>query len=515
MNTPPIYGVRERDELELHIQSLLESLGDGRVDGVAYDTAWAARLALRYPSDGFETSMEWLRRHQYTDGTWGAPLVHYHDRYISTLAAIVALQETLKEGSGHPRDARRVKRGEDALWRLVGKLGRDDSDTVGFPILSAMLAEEATELGLEVPRAPIRYAEGFQKKVEALLNQTDRNWRTSTLIVSLEALRSNLLPEDDVLSANGTVAASPSATAGYLLQHENEASLNCLTQAGKKPGSTGIPSFETIDLFEIIWSLHRLRINGAIDLKDPVVHTKLAYLWENWSPDHGISHSTSFPISDIDDTALGFALLQWAGFPVTESVFSHYERAEHFCCFPHETNPSPSVHLNLLAALRLSGVDKARPDWIAKIIATLRRFDENGSYWWDKWHTSPYYVTNIAMYSLPGYADDLVYSRIRWIIRTQNDDGGWGYLDSSTAEETAYCLDSLLVWEELGGTVDNSRLDRAARLLLDNLNSDQYDSLWIHKGLYLPRTIVRAMILGTFYKYMRRNKWKTTISSLG
>src|SRR5262245_1179202 len=90
--TSQALSIRKRDEIELQIQSLLESLGEGRVDGVAYDTAWTARLALRYPNEGFDQSLEWLRRHQYTDGTWGTPLTHYHDRYISTLAAIVALQ---------------------------------------------------------------------------------------------------------------------------------------------------------------------------------------------------------------------------------------------------------------------------------------------------------------------------------------------------------------------------------------------------------------------------------------
>ena len=53
------------------IKMLVRDLGRGRVYGVAYDTAWVARLAGRY-SD-FEFSLEWLRRNQYEDGTWARP----------------------------------------------------------------------------------------------------------------------------------------------------------------------------------------------------------------------------------------------------------------------------------------------------------------------------------------------------------------------------------------------------------------------------------------------------------
>lgn len=495
-----------REILDAEIQTLLRDLGSGKVDGVAYDTAWVARLAPRYPGYGFERSLDWLRQNQYEDGTWGAPLVHYHDRFISTLAAIVALREV----GADKRDERRVKRGEQALWHLVGKLGRDDSDTIGFPILSAALAEEASELGLDVPRAPVRYKERFAKKVATLLEQSQRNWRGSTLLVNLESLREELHGGDVVLSLNGTVGASPAATAGFLLRFENKDSLDALRRVQQKGNTAGSsPPFEVFDLFELIWSLHRLRMSNVIDLSDAVVQEKISYLWENWSPEFGISHSTSFPLTDIDDTALGFSLLHWAGYPVDETVFEHYEQDTHFRCFPYESNPSPSVHLNLLTALKITGIAQKRPAWVQKSVTALRRYDENGSYWWDKWHTSPYYVVNAAMYALPDIADDLVCSRIKWIMRTQNDDGGWGFSDKSTIEETAYGLDSLLLWEKFGGSVDDSQILRAYRFLLGNLDAMQYTPLWIHKGLYTPRLIVRSTILGTLYKCARQKQWET------
>ena len=62
------------DMLNAEIRDLIAGLGEGKVRGVAYDTAWVARLAPRYPGYGFEGALEWLRRNQYPDGTWGGPL---------------------------------------------------------------------------------------------------------------------------------------------------------------------------------------------------------------------------------------------------------------------------------------------------------------------------------------------------------------------------------------------------------------------------------------------------------
>src|SRR5215216_658206 len=139
------YTAYEQAALGTGIVSLLKSLGQGYISPVAYDTAWVGRLAKRYPGRGFEKSLEWLRRSQNDDGSWGAQLLHYHDRFASTLAAVVAL----REAGGEARDERRVKRGEAALWKLVSRLGRDDSDTMGFPIITASLAQDAAELGLD------------------------------------------------------------------------------------------------------------------------------------------------------------------------------------------------------------------------------------------------------------------------------------------------------------------------------------------------------------------------------
>ena len=490
------YPLYEQVSLGSEILALVGNLGNGRISSVAYDTAWVARLSKRYPGYGFEESLEWLRRNQNEDGTWGAPLLHYHDRFASTLAAIVALRET---GNG-TRDQRRVKRGETALWKLVSRLGRDDSDTVGFPIISSSLAEDAASLGLDVPRPPVRYAAAYKKKVQGLLAQTKHDWRSSPLSFSFEGLWRAVGQDDDVLEENRSVGSSPAATAAYLFSHNHESALHSLQNGMQLDG--GVSAFATIDLFEIAWSLCLLRTVGAVYPQQPEVRQLLDYLWQIWSPETGLYYSSLFRVRDLDMTSAGFTLLRWGGYPVEADVFEYFEMDDHFCTYHGESNPSPSAHLRFLLALQACPEHPKQRVWRQKALHALHRFDENGSYWWDKWHASPYYVSNLAIHALYRLDTDLSASRLKWILKTQHDDGGWGYLDRSTPEETAYCLDVLLLWDRMVEPIDPMIITQAATFLSSHSQDQDYTPLWISKGLYTPQHIVQATIWSALFAYM-------------
>ncbi len=339
------YPVYEQARLGNEIRALVTNLGKGNTTSVAYDTAWVARLAHRYPGRGFERALDWLRHNQNEDGSWGAPLLHYHDRFISTLAAIVAL----REANDMLRDERRVKRGEAVLWSLVSRLGRDDSDTVGFPVVSASLAEDATALGLDVPRPSIRYAAGYQKKVKALLAQSQRDWRTSALSFSFEGLWRMFCEGDEVLMDERSVATSPAATAAYLFIQPHEGALQALLRLMQPDG--GVPAFDVIDVFDITWALYPLHSARAVSPQSPEVKQILDYLWNRWSPEVGLHFSALFPVPDLDITSSAFTLLRWGGYPVEGNVFQYFEMDDHFCTYRQETNPSPATHLRLLLAL--------------------------------------------------------------------------------------------------------------------------------------------------------------------
>lgn len=484
------------DALQCAINQLLTNLGEGKTGGVAYDTAWVARLGAHYPGYDFEQGLEWLRRNQYDDGSWGGKLLHYHDRFISTLAAIVAL----REARDHPSDERRVRRGEDVLWKLVGRLGRDDSDTVGFPIISASLAEEAASLGLDVPCPPVRNAQRYLLKVDAFLDQTQRNWLKNSITVSSEALRTLIRADDALLSPNHSVGLSPAATAAYLMSRHDKQALNYLKALQNGNEVSAMPAFAPIDIFEIAWALDHLRYSLAITPDQPQVKRLLKYLWRWWSEDIGTSYSRYSEAVDIDDSILVFSLLHWGGYDVDPHVFAHYETPDHFCCYIGETQPSVSVQIRLLRALLQYG-DRKYDHWIEKIVGALYRFDENGSFWWDKWHSSPYYVSGLAVKTLLGVDQGLAHSRFKWILRTQHDDGGWGYYDQSTPEETAYCLQALMVWDRQVEHIESSLLTEAVRYLRDHVADRHYDPLWIGKTLFTPGNIVQAAIISTLWEY--------------
>ena len=498
--------------LQTELGQLLKHLGEGRVDGVAYDTAWVARLVDRYDQPDFAAALKWLRQNQHDDGTWGAPIEHFHDRYISTLAAIVTLS-ALSPANQHPRDKRRIARGEQALWRLVGKLGRDDQDTIGFPLLSAALTEEATQLGLEVPQPPVRYGAAYQHKVKKLLAETHRNWRENTLSFSLEALRHAVSETDDVLDDNNSVGVSPAATAGYLLKFEHPTTIQYLLDAMLAEMSRIAPALAPIDTFEIAWSLNHLRCADLITPQHPDVERCLNLLWNSWSQNVGIGYSSHSRLTDLDCTSASFPALKWGGFAVDTDSFSFFETEDHFKCFRNETDPSSSIHVRLLAAVRtLDDSEPFKALWIEKILYALSNFDENGSFWTDKWHISPYYVNALAVRVLFGLDNEMVRSRLKWILRTQNDDGGWGFYDQSTPEETAYCLETLLWWDKHVERLDDAMLLEAADYLHPHLYDSTYVPLWIGKSLYSPYYPIKAVIIGALHSYMNRDKsWQPLI----
>lgn len=72
---------------------LLNSLDMGYMRGVAYDTAWVARIKDANGNPMFPQSLQWLLDHQRPDGSWGCEVGYKHDRIISTLAALLALNE--------------------------------------------------------------------------------------------------------------------------------------------------------------------------------------------------------------------------------------------------------------------------------------------------------------------------------------------------------------------------------------------------------------------------------------
>ena len=62
-----------------------------------------------------------------------------------------------------------------------------------------------------------------------------------------------------------------------------------------------------------------------------------------------------------------------------------------------------------------------------------------------------------------------------------------------TAEETAYAIQALSVWDEKVGRIPKAAIKNGARWLKENLDKP-YPPLWIGKCLYSPQLVVRSAI---------------------
>lgn len=489
------------DKLQASVDQILASIGQGvsTMDSVAYDTAWIARLAPHFPGEGFEGALPWLRAHQHPDGSWGGDVKHYHDRVISTLSAIIAL----REAGNSTTDEQRIRKGEAFLWREYARLYHDIDDTAGFSVLSVVLESQASSLGLDIPRDIYYDAEKIAKKLK-LLGRTPQQWRYSTMSFSLEAMYDQLPEELCFLEDNGSVGTSPSATAAVLLasQQKDVRLLRYLRQDIHNQGDGGASVVSPFDTYEVAWTLNNLRLTGVISPDQPEVRWLLDFLWAQWSPDHGIGFSSYYSVPDLDDTAVTFNVLRWGGYPVNADVFDTYEMEDHFRCFAGEINPSLSANIRTLNAIKLAHEHPQFEAWVNKILTMLYHNSRNPYSWHDKWHISPYYLTSNAVIALQGIADDLAKPLVKWLIRTQQPDGGWGSYDRSTAEETAYCLHALLRWDRTTERVDSEQLDAASRYLSARLDDTNRPALWICKALYMPHHIVQSAIVTALLDYL-------------
>jgi halimadienyl-diphosphate synthase len=80
-----------------------------------------------------------------------------------------------------------------------------------------------------------------------------------------------------------------------------------------------------------------------------------------------------------------------------------------------------------------------------------------------------------------------------WLVASQRPDGSWGHF-LSTAEETAYCLQALVIARRCGENVPAEVIDRGYQWLAAHADGP-YPWLWIGKCLYSPDVVVRSAVL--------------------
>jgi halimadienyl-diphosphate synthase len=488
-------------DLKSDARRLLEGLDQAIMSSTAYDTAWLAHVPDGNSSSApaFPQALDWLRQNQHPDGSWGAEIVYYHDRIISSLAAIIALAQ-----HGDPwQDAELIRRGESYIRKNMKFLHNDHHETVGFELIFPTLLQKAQPLGLNLPYTML---DKYERIREEKLRPIPRHLiysRQVTTAHSLEFMGSELDVNQigDLQEENGSCGNSPSATAYLLVMcKDNPAAQRYLTEVTDVSGGTAMPLFP-VEIFNKSWALYNLDLAGFFVELEEEIKPHLDALYQAWDHRRGIGFSRQYSVPDLDDTAVVFKLLYRAGYDVDPDVFTTYERNDHFMCFPYERNLSLGVHIHLLDALRVCPDYEHRPRMVSKILDFLRRTRLDGTFWLDKWHVSPYYITSHAVVATIGYDDELAREAVNWMIGTQRKDGSWGHF-RSTGEETAYCLQALTSYHRQVEPLDGAAISRAAQYLYHRYQSQKNDpALWIDKCLYTPLQIVRSTILSALQMY--------------
>ena len=481
------------------VKQLLQEIGIGKMPSLAYDTAWIARLG-QIDWKLSSQALEWLCENQLPDGSWGAKEpFYYHDRVISTLSAMIALTH---RGRRY-RDRTQIEKGLLALEKITNgatKGLQDDINgpTVGFEMIVPTLVEEAEKLGIINHQGKsILGRLGKQRAIKLdLLNGKKIN-RNLTAAFSAEMVGidgQQMLDIDNLQEKNGSVGHSPSATAYYSLfiKPGDIAALEYLHKfLSASNGAPDLIPFETFEANWVLWNLALVKSTWYQEI-DEEFQKALNLLRNAWKEHRGIGLSNDYSVPDGDDTFVAYELFsKFGSISDIEAVFA-FEEPEHFCAYPYEAHSSNSVNIHAIATLRQAGFGIESFE-IRKIIKYLQKNRYPAGYWFDKWNLSPYYTTAHAIIACAGFADDLIRGSVEWIIQTQKSNGSWGY-QFGTAEETAYCIQALMFWQEYGGKIASNVIKNAVTWLRDH-SEPPFPPIWMGKGLYTPELIVRSSIL--------------------
>ena len=487
-------------DIHAEIIALLSNIGPGKMSGSAYDAAWIAQLG-GIDSELSNQALDCLVESQLQDGSWGAERpFYYHDRVVNTLAAMLALTRHGRRAL----DKRAINAGLKALENITSVatrgLGADHNGaTVGFEMIVPTLVEEAEQLGIisqQKNRILGRLGRSRIRKIEMLKgSRISRNltYAFSSEMAGLDGQA--ILDIPNLQEDNGSVGNSPSATA-YFALHVKTADQKAMAYLRAISSGRGVPFAAPFDIFERAWVLWNLALLGAGGLGNEInalCKPHLDFLASSWRPGQGVGFAASYTPCDGDDTGVTFDTLAQFGRKLDIETLLHFEEREYFLCYPLEANPSISTNIHILGALKQAGFDRNHPS-VQKVLGFLRASQVSKKYWFDKWHASPYYPTSHAIIACQGLDDEICQDAITWILSTQNEDGSWGYSETPTAEETAYCLQALMYWKARHGRVSSEPIKQGMNWLQDHA-ADPYIPLWIGKGLYCPEHIVRSAIL--------------------
>ena len=462
----------------------VKHVDEGKTRGAAYDTAWVARVTDESGNPLFPECVKWLLENQKQDGSWECCLQNYHDRILSTLSAIIALEELDAKRYAHC-----IQDGEVYIWENLKNLSHDSCRLVGSELLLPSLMEQAESLGLNLPYHNKIYQKEYHRKLDSIEESV---WYSplKPISYSLEFLGSTvnekLLPLAQL--PNGSVGTSPSATAFFLKYTKNVRAFHYLKRVLSITGDGSVMAVYPIEIFEYGWTMYNFMLAGLYFSR----YTQICdFFLEKLGPT-GVGSSSELPSTDSDDTAIVLKILSEVGYPANVHALDAYDIGEYYLTFPFEMDPSVSANIHILDFAKSCSELSDRWEIIERLIKFLKK-RMHSEHWTDKWNVSPYYPTSHAILTLYDVEPSLTEKAVSWILKTQNEDGTWG--TNGTLEETAYCMQALMHYYQNVDHIDISCLSPALFQINSNiLPSIHLAELWVEKVLYCPINVAFSSI---------------------
>ena len=464
------------------MQNGTNALSQGITSGAAYDTAWTARVVNESGRPLFPECVQWLLHHQREDGSWGSHVHNYHDRIISTLSAVCALQELDESQYKHY-----IKKGETYIWENIKNVQKE-SRLIGSELLIPSLMEQAESLGLHLPY----HVHTYQREYNEKLKKIDESlWYSplTTLSFSLEFLGDNVdvqqLPA--VQLPNGSVATSPAATAFFLRSIKDVKAVAYLKEILSVTGDGAVMTVYPIEVFESSWIMYNFMLAGVyLDWFSAACNFLFTHLRHA-----GVCWSVQSPLMSADETAVTLKVLHNMQYSVDFDVLSCYNAGDYFITLPFELDPSVSTNIHVLEVVKDCPSFCEREEIIEKLVHFLEKRMCSDGFWIDKWHTSPYYCTSHAIFALHDLDSSLTEKAVSWIADSQHENGMWGK-EGGTLEETAYALQAL----QYSGVECCENVSTAPLREVPD-----HRDLWVGKVLYTPVRVVWSSVMSAYTRY--------------
>ncbi len=465
-----------------------------------YDTAF---LSLIHDNSGkpiFTNSLKFLFSSVNPDGSWGNPNI-LSDNILSTLASMHALQQSHLYNT--PIVQNILAKAEKFIFDNYNRIAQENFFTVGLEFL---LPNLLLKTGVNLFDHPMtKKLETYQQKKLSVLPLDYIQQIKSPMLFALESLDSHCITSnlDHFIEANGSIATSPATTAWYLNYNPKSDKIPEMIRYLSdlyNPQTGGVPSFADYSLMNIPFVLYPL---FKARIPYPNYNTLLRYVYDHWTPT-GVGHSSCFPMTDADDTALSLLLLNKFYFIPDNSekfdVLLRYKRQDYFITYPFEIGTSNMVNLHVLDMLLETNASKWNREFnIDQLVSFIaKQISPEYGIGGDKYHYSPYCQNCHAVLTLSKNYPSLSRKLVDWLFANQDINGLWG-ITGPTVEETAYAVLALCYYHIHAEKLDLTILNNA----IDYLVADHgpYPNLWLSKVAYTPIETVKAHILAALELY--------------